>query len=47
MYDWLTLLDSRNWYNIINQLYLNKIKIKIETKKLKIKQKIKDTMGII
>ena len=47
MYNWLTLLDSRNWYNIINQLYLNKIKIKIETKKLKIKQKIKDTMGII
>ena len=21
MYDWVTLLYSRNWYNIVNQLY--------------------------
>ena len=24
MYDWVTLLYSRNWYNIVNQLYFNK-----------------------
>ena len=24
MYDWVTLLYSRNWHNIINQLYFNK-----------------------
>ena len=23
IYDWVTLLYSRNWHNIINQLYLN------------------------
>ena len=23
-YDWVTLLYSRNWYNVINQLYFNK-----------------------
>ena len=23
MYDWVTLLCSRNWHNIVNQLYLN------------------------
>ena len=24
MYDWVTLLDSRNWHNIVTQLYFNK-----------------------
>ena len=24
MCDWVTMLYSRNWYNIVNQLYLNK-----------------------
>ena len=24
MYDWITLLYSRNWYNTINSLYSNK-----------------------
>ena len=23
MYDWVTLLYSKNWYNIVNQLYFN------------------------
>ena len=27
MYDWVTLLDSRNWHNIVNQVYFNKNKI--------------------
>ena len=26
MYDWVTLLYSRNWHNIVNQLYFNKKK---------------------
>ena len=32
MYEWVTLLYSRNWCNIVNQLYPNKnfLKIKIE-----------------
>ena len=25
MYKWITLLSNRNWYNIIDQLYVNKI----------------------
>ena len=24
VYDWVTILYSRNWHNIVNQLYLNK-----------------------
>ena len=29
MYDWVTLLNSRNWYNVVNQLFLYfNIKIK-------------------
>ena len=24
MYDWVTLLYSRNWHNIVNQLYFHK-----------------------
>ena len=24
VYDWITLLYSRNWHNIVNQLYSNK-----------------------
>ena len=24
MYDWVTLLYSRNWHNTVNQLYFNK-----------------------
>ena len=24
MYDWVTLLYSRNWHNIVNQFYFNK-----------------------
>jgi len=24
MSDWVTLLDSRNWHNIVNQLYFDK-----------------------
>ena len=24
MYDWVTLLYSRNWHNTLNQLYFNK-----------------------
>ena len=28
MYDWVTLLHSRNWHNTVNQLYTNK-KLKI------------------
>ena len=31
MYDWVTLLDSSNWQNIVNQLYL-----KIKKKKKRI-----------
>ena len=23
MYDWVTLLHSRNWHNTVNQLYIN------------------------
>ena len=23
MYDWVTLLYSRNWHNIVNELYFN------------------------
>ena len=26
VYNWITLLYSRNYHNIVNQLYLNKIK---------------------
>lgn len=26
VYDWVSLLNSRNWCNIVNQPYLNKIK---------------------
>ena len=37
MYDWVTLLFSRNWHNIVNQLYFNnkynKIKHKFNYKK--------------
>ena len=29
MYDWVNLLYSRNWQNIVNQLYFNKMKKKI------------------
>ena len=29
MYDWVTLLCSRNWYNIVNQLYFSKNILKI------------------
>ena len=25
MYDWVTLLYSRNWHNTVNQLYFKKI----------------------
>ena len=25
MYDWVTMLYSRNWHNTVNQLYSNKI----------------------
>ena len=32
MYDWVTILHSRNWHYIVNQLYFNK----------KIKKKIKE-----
>ena len=32
MYDWVTLLYSRNWHNIVNQLCLNK-KIILKKKK--------------
>ena len=28
MYDWVTLLYSRNWHNTVNQLYFNKNKSK-------------------
>ena len=28
MYNWFTLLYSRNWHNVVNQLYSNKIKKK-------------------
>ena len=28
MYDWFTFLYTLNWYNIVNQLYSNKIKFK-------------------
>ena len=28
MYDWVTLLYSRNWHNSINQLYFKKCKKK-------------------
>ena len=28
MNDWVTLLYSRNWHNIVNKLYFNKIKEK-------------------
>ena len=28
MYDRVTLLYSRNWHNIVNQLYFNKKKVK-------------------
>ena len=30
MYNWVTLLSSRNWHNIVNQLYLNKTFLKKE-----------------
>ena len=30
MYDWVTLLYCRNWYNIVNQLYFKKKKKKDE-----------------
>ena len=36
MYDWVTLLYSRNWHNIENQLYYNK---KNFNKKIKIAMK--------
>ena len=26
MYDWITLLYHRNWYNTVNQLYFNFLK---------------------
>ena len=26
MYDWVTVLYSRNWHNTVNQLYFNKNK---------------------
>ena len=29
MYDWVTLLYSRNWHHIENQLYFNKKKIRM------------------
>ena len=32
MYNWVTLLYSRNWYNIVNQLYFNKNKTKPKKK---------------
>ena len=35
MYDWATLLYSRNWHNIVNQLYFN---FKNVQKNLKIKK---------
>ena len=28
MYNWVALLYSRNWHNIVNQLYTNKKKFK-------------------
>ena len=28
VYDWVTLLDSRNWHNTVNQLYFDNKKIK-------------------
>ena len=28
MYNWITLLYSRNWHNIVNQLHFNKNKNK-------------------
>ena len=36
VYDWITLLYSKNWHNIVNQLYFNKNETeyeKIKTKK--------------
>ena len=39
MYDWVTLLYNRNWYNTVNQLYFNK-KIQISTHYTKDKEKI-------
>ena len=31
MYDWVTLLYSRNWQKIANQLYVNLKKLKPQT----------------
>ena len=33
MYDWVTMLYSRNLYNTVNQLYFNKNKITEKRKK--------------
>ena len=30
MYDWVTLLNSRNWHNIANQLYFDFLKIQLK-----------------
>ena len=30
MYNWVTMLYNRNWQNSVNQLYLNKNKLKKE-----------------
>ena len=39
MYDWITLLYSRNWHDIVNQPYFNKNKI-IKGKKQREKGKM-------
>ena len=33
MYNWVTMLYSRNWHNVVNQLYFNKIKNKNKKQK--------------
>ena len=33
MYDWVTMLYSRNWHNIVNQLYFNFINAILHFKK--------------
>ena len=50
MYDWVTMLYSRNWHNTVNQLYSNKnkilkIKINLKNKKKQPSQDIRDREG--
>ena len=47
MYNWCTLLYTRNWYNIVNQLYANILFMPIFFKKEELTQRTQNSLVIL